>query len=382
MKISIIIPCCNNSQYLPGCLESALRNINESSGEIICVDDCSTDDTLEVLESFAKRYASIKIVRHSVNGGSNEARRTGVLAATGDYVLFVDPDDKLMDGVVDVIQRKLAEKLVDVLCFDFKFADGFDLSKCGYEDSKIRYYKQIQKGHLRATSKTSAINAIYSTSPKLGVMVWGKAWRRELLVKGFSLIPKGWCVEQEDDCQCLMFLVLADSVSMIDYIGYEYRFDTGVTNDDLTERSMIRYLRNAVFVTRFKACFKKQFGNNSPYISSLRVIEDNVLDKYRKIAKRLLNQANDRDELLAWRCFDNESSLMWAMYAYEREKRFEVMSAEIRSIPILGFLVKIKRVYLKIRLILTKNILFREILEEKRLELKKIRAFIKESSIH
>ena len=161
MKFSIIISCFNNSRFLPSCIKTALRNAENKDVEIICVDDCSTDDTIAVLESYAKIYDSIKIVKHKENKGTNEARRSGVLAASGDYVLFVDPDDRLTEGIVDALINKLAEKEVDVLFFDFKFADSFDLNGCSNENSKAHYYKLIQKGHLLATSKSSAIDAIY-----------------------------------------------------------------------------------------------------------------------------------------------------------------------------------------------------------------------------
>ena len=377
LKFSIVIPCFNNSGYLPLCLDSALRNIANKDGEIICVDDCSTDDTIAVLESYAKKYGSIKIVKHSENSGSNEARRSGVYAASGDYVLFVDPDDRLTDGAVDAIINKLAESEVDVLFFDFKFADGFDLNKMPNEDSKIHYYKQILKGHLLATSKFSAIDAIYTSPPRLGVMVWGRAWKRELLVKGFELIPEGWCVEQEDDCESLMFLVLAESVSMIDYVGYEYKWDTGVTNEDIDERSAIRYLRNAVFVTRFIASFKKHFGLDSQYVPYLRFIENNVQDKYKKIAKWFLKSASNREELIEKAVFGDERMQMLAMLCFEREFNHSTMLKTIGTIPFLNFIIRLKRIYLKLRVKLTRDVSYRQCIENERFSLKSVRNLIK-----
>ena len=377
MKVSIVIPCFNNSRFLSLALDSAVRNVNGNGGEIICVDDCSTDDTVEILESYAKRHDSIKIVKRRVNGGANEARRSGVQAARGDYVLFMDPDDGLTDGTVDVLINKLAEKKVDVLFFDFKFADGFDLNSCSNENSKIHYYKQIQKGHLFATSKFSAIDAIYTTSPRLGVMVWGRAWKRELLVKGFELIPEGWCVEQEDDCESLMFLALAESVSMIDYVGYEYKWDTGVTNEDIDERSAIRYLRNAFFVTRFIASFKKHFGLDSKYVSYLRSIENNVQDKYEKIAKWFLKSASNREELLERRCFGDERTQMLAMLCFEREAGHSKMLKVIASIPFLNLVIRLRRIYLKLLEKLIKNVLYRRCIENERYSLKKFRSLIR-----
>jgi glycosyltransferase involved in cell wall biosynthesis len=339
------------------------------------VDDGSADDSVEILESYAKIYDSIKIVRHKENKGTNEARRSGVLAASGDYVLFMDPDDGLTDGTVDVLINKLAEKKVDVLFFDFKFADGFDLNGCSNENSKIHYYKQIQKGHLLATSKFSAIDAIYTTSPRLGVMVWGRAWKRELLVKGFELIPEGWCVEQEDDCESLMFLALAESVSMIDYVGYEYKWDTGVTNEDIDERSAIRYLRNALFVTRFIVAFKKHFGLDSKYVPYLQFVENNVKDKYEKIAKWLIKSVNDREELLERKCFMDDWMPL-TMFCFERENEHARILKTIASFPFLNVMIRLKRIYLKLRMKLTKDASYRRSIENERFSLKKVRSLI------
>lgn len=371
MKFSIIISCFNNPRFLPSCIKTALRNAENKDVEIICVDDCSTDDTIAVLESYAKIYDSIKIVKHKENKGTNEARRSGVLAASGDYVLFVDQDDRLTEGIVDALINKLTEKEVDVLFFDFKFADSFDLNGCSNENSRVRYYKQIQNGHLLATSKSSAIDAIYTSPPRLGVMVWGKAWKRELLVKGFELIPEGWCVEQEDDCESLMFLALAERVSMIDYVGYEYRWDSGVTNDDIDERSAIRYLRNAVFVTRFITAFKKHFGLDSQYAPYLQFVENNVQDKYKKIAKWFLKSASNREELLERRCFGDERTQMLAMLCFERESEYSRMLKAIGSIPFFNLLLKFRRMYLKLCMKLFGS---HKSLESERMELKKVRA--------
>jgi glycosyltransferase involved in cell wall biosynthesis len=310
-----------------------------------------------------------------VNGGANEARRCGVQAARGDYVLFMDQDDRLTEGTVDVLINKLAEKEVDVLFFDFKFADGFDLNSCSNENSKIHYYKQIQKGHLLATSKFSAIDAIYATSPRLGVMVWGRAWKRELLVKGFELIPEGWCVEQEDDCESLMFLALAESVSMIDYVGYEYKWDTGVTNEDIDERSAIRYLRNALFVTRFIVAFKKHFGLDSQYVPYLQFVENNVKDKYEKIAKWLIKSVNDREELLERKCFMDDWMPL-TMFCFERENEHARILKTIASIPFLNVMIRLKRIYLKLRMKLTKDASYRRSIENERFSLKKVRSLI------
>lgn len=381
MKFSIVITCFNNSRYLPLCLDSALRNISDDNGEIVCVDDCSTDDTLSVLEEYAKNNSSIRIVRHASNKGPNEARRNGVLAASGDYVLIMDPDDRLMDGVVDALEGKLAETSVDVVFFDFKFADGFDLDGCDGDDPKVRYYKQIQKGHLLATDKDSVLRAIYMAPPRLGVMVWGRAWRRELLLKAFSLIPEGWCLEAEDDCESLMFLALSETVSMIDYVGHEYRFDSGITNESMNQKMAVRYLRNALFMTRFVYAFESHFGGGHPYIAYLSMIRQNILNKYGEVCEYLRKVGADRADRLERFSSLDSSDLMWAMCLCEREAEWECRFKTIRSIRSLGLLMRMKRVWLKIRMLVAGDDETKKRLKSERAALKSARACLRDMSV-
>ena len=91
-KISIIIPCYNTAEYLPECLASintqTLKDI-----EIICIDDKSTDNTLDMLKSYAKKDKRIRVIAKNTNDGAGKSRNMGLDIATGDYVVFMDPDD-------------------------------------------------------------------------------------------------------------------------------------------------------------------------------------------------------------------------------------------------------------------------------------------------
>ncbi len=87
MKISVIVPVYNTSAYLEDCLNS-LVNQTFKDMEIICVNDGSTDNSLEIL----KKYPQIKIITQE-NQGLSAARNTGISAAIGEYIGFVDSDD-------------------------------------------------------------------------------------------------------------------------------------------------------------------------------------------------------------------------------------------------------------------------------------------------
>ena len=97
MKISIIIPCFNHQEYVATAIASALDQTIPC--EIIFVNDGSTDNSLEIAKSFENR---IRIV-NQVNKGLPSARNTGIMWATGDFVLFLDADDILQENCVEKI---------------------------------------------------------------------------------------------------------------------------------------------------------------------------------------------------------------------------------------------------------------------------------------
>ena len=91
--ISIIIPMYNSARYIGSCIQSVL---NQTFGEfeIICVDDCSTDDTIRIVMEMAQRDRRIRLVRHARNSGTaSEPRNTGLRLSRGKYIGFLDSDD-------------------------------------------------------------------------------------------------------------------------------------------------------------------------------------------------------------------------------------------------------------------------------------------------
>jgi len=99
--VSVVIPCHNAGQWIPHAVTSALAQSGVQT-EVIVVDDGSTDQSREVLSTFAQR---IRVLDNPVRGG-NRARNTGLAAATGEWVQFLDADDYLEP---DKIARQLAE---------------------------------------------------------------------------------------------------------------------------------------------------------------------------------------------------------------------------------------------------------------------------------
>lgn len=116
MVISIIIPAYNAEQFITRCIASIFDTAPAKDlFEVVIVNDGSKDGTLSLLNSFKGKYSNI-IVINQENKGVSFARNTGVKAASGDYVLFLDADDELVDGALDTVCSCLSgSELIDML---------------------------------------------------------------------------------------------------------------------------------------------------------------------------------------------------------------------------------------------------------------------------
>ena len=117
MTFSIVIPAYNVSQYLPGCLDSVLKN-DLSDAEVLLIDDGATDDTGAICDDYAARFPNIIRAIHQPNGGLGAARNTGIRAAKGEWLLFLDSDDKITHDAVAVLRAAIRPD-VDLIGFQF-----------------------------------------------------------------------------------------------------------------------------------------------------------------------------------------------------------------------------------------------------------------------
>ena len=113
MRFSIIIPVYNVEIYLRECLDSVLNQSFED-WEAICVNDGSTDHSVNILDEYASNDHRFKFINQP-NGGLSAARNTGMKAAKGEYILFLDSDDWLELDTLEVISEALADE--DMVCF-------------------------------------------------------------------------------------------------------------------------------------------------------------------------------------------------------------------------------------------------------------------------
>ena len=112
-KVSVIVPCYNVAPYVVRCLDS-LVNQTLSDIEIICIDDKSTDNTLEILNKYAEKDTRINVIASEKNAGVATTRNKGLAIATGEYIGFVDPDDYVDFDFYEKLYCRAIETNADV----------------------------------------------------------------------------------------------------------------------------------------------------------------------------------------------------------------------------------------------------------------------------
>lgn len=110
----------NGEKYLPKCLDSLInQGIPISDYEIICVDDCSTDNSIDLIAKYQLQYQNIKLIRHTVNSRTATAFNTGLKSALGKYVWFVAQDDWIETNCLKRLIHVCETESLDLIAFNY-----------------------------------------------------------------------------------------------------------------------------------------------------------------------------------------------------------------------------------------------------------------------
>lgn len=171
-KISVIIPCYNVQDRIAACLDSMFgQQPCGANLEVICIDDKSTDETVNVLKQYEEKYSeNMLLILLEQNGGQGNARNIGMQYASGNYISFVDADDLVDSGMLKNLYRKAAETQCDV-------------AECAYQLMQWEDKPQVkQKGQPEyydmqnvEQKKAYIMKYGWKTGP------WGRLYRRDFL---------------------------------------------------------------------------------------------------------------------------------------------------------------------------------------------------------
>ena len=211
MKIlSYIIPLYNSATWLPKCLHSVLnQDIPEDEVEIICVNDGSHDNSAAIAREIAKEHPCI-IVIDQENQGPSGARNTGMRAATGKYLCFVDPDDFVEPNVYGGLVRQMENEQLDMLRFNYQVLnEKYEVIPKRPFEYKFDYTPQLMTGTQFLAERLD-----------IACNIWRYVYRRSIIVDNNI-----WCFvgDYYDDTPWLpLVLMKAEQMNICDTVVYDY----------------------------------------------------------------------------------------------------------------------------------------------------------------
>ena len=175
IKVSVIIPCYNVEKYVGQCLDS-VRGQTMPDLEIICVNDGSTDSTLDVLNKYAAQDSRIHIISQD-NAGLSVARNAGLKYASGEYIAFLDPDDFVASDYYGSMYLRAQDMDADLVI-------GNDIWY--WDDCQM----QIGVTHYRNFSDKKSV--ITNHQDKIRILsacaVWNKLYKRSLVTLSRKIV--------------------------------------------------------------------------------------------------------------------------------------------------------------------------------------------------
>lgn len=146
-QVTIVVPFYNVEAYIGECLDSLVIQTHNNV-EILCVDDCSQDDSLTIVEAYAAMDCRIKIIKYKENMGLGAARNTGIKHASSDYICFVDSDDYVSDRFVELLYQAIRKDNSDVAICCFWKDDENIISPYGANRKNDNYIISRNKSNV------------------------------------------------------------------------------------------------------------------------------------------------------------------------------------------------------------------------------------------
>lgn len=205
-QISVIIPVYNAETYLRECLDSVVNQTLREI-EIICVDDGSTDDSLEILREYEKKDARVTIITQP-NSGVSAARNLGILAASGEYLTFVDSDDYVDPDTYKTAYTTAKNESADIVVFGGSCFPPLDWAdECLSPKKTIYRHDSFNALFGERGSRPFPVNKIY----------------RSNLFSGNGVLFDETLKLGEDHALMFDIFPLADTIVYIDDKFYHYR---------------------------------------------------------------------------------------------------------------------------------------------------------------
>ena len=213
IKVSVIMPIYNADEYLRPALDSVIdQTLREI--EIICVDDGSTDHSLEILKEYQQKDERLRIVTET-NAGPALARNNGIRRARGEYISFLDADDFFELDMLEKMYNEAKENDLDIVISNY---DIYNNCKAEFSKAVVEENEDIYKG-VSVTSKNDHPDEIFTST---NGSAWNKLYRTSFIIeKNLSFLTE--VKTYEDVYFVLTSLSLAERVGKVHKVLLHHR---------------------------------------------------------------------------------------------------------------------------------------------------------------
>lgn len=245
--VSVIIPVYNVENYLKTCLDSVLDNTFKNV-EVICIDDGSTDHSLEILEFYAKKDERVKLLKQDRKGPS-AARNAGLEIATGKYISFVDSDDFVSFNAYEILSEVTTKNDLDIAIFG---ANAFPVEACPEWVNRIintgaNYYEDCNGAK------------IIFEEPAARPFLWLHFVKRELLEKPTKIRFDESMLLGEDQLFQFNYFLRAQNIMVLSDKLYNYRISrNGSLMSMYSSRKIQKIETHLTLVQKIIDCWKKE----------------------------------------------------------------------------------------------------------------------------
>lgn len=166
--LSIVIPVYNAANTISRCLDSIwMQSLNDAEYEVICVNDCSTDNSVEVIANVQKSHPNLRLLHNAENLRAGGARNHGVREAKGEYIVFIDADDYFHKGSLPIV-------------VDYQKLHGLDILVCDFARHNLDNVNDVLVHNFKSQEVMSGREFLVVNS--LPYAPWKYVFKRDLMI--------------------------------------------------------------------------------------------------------------------------------------------------------------------------------------------------------
>ena len=273
-EVSVLIPAYNVEPYIEDCINSVLGQTLQDF-EIVCIDDASTDGTLQILKRFEASDSRIKVYTHEVNKGQASGRNDALDRASGRYVYMLDADDRIVRDALAVLYEACVKDDLDIIGFETEnFADeqvfrkNADIKTISYTDTDVMNGRRALKYCMETES--------FSLSTPTFMM------KRDYLVQKNIRFIEG--ILHEDVGYIFELITRADRVRFIDRVLFQRRIRANSTmTRGFTDKNIEGYIRSFSRSFDLEPELSQYFGSEPGFEAAMRKWQRDIFGRLNQL---------------------------------------------------------------------------------------------------